>query len=146
MNSTFGRYLSALKTTAHAVETQLKTSELALQRCRDAIEWQFAVSEQAHLLAETIQRSMVDLPFQPAAGSPRGLTLGSLDAKSTLLGMQHTSGRLGQELVALLAVVAKVERLTADLAQHNDNATAAHHQILESQARPSPSGDRRLDA
>lgn len=146
MNSTFGRYLSALKTTAHTVETQLKTSDLALQRCRDAIEWQFAVSEQSHLWAETIQRSMKGLAFQPAAPSLTGLTQGSLDAKSTLLGMQHTSERLGQELVALLAVVAKVERLTADLAQHNDNATAAHHQILESQAQPSPAGDRTQDA
>jgi hypothetical protein len=135
MNSTFGRYLSALKTTAHAVETQLTTSELALQRCRDAIEWQFAVSEQSHLLAETIQRAMESLANPPVVPSLPGLTLGSLDAKSTLLGMQHTSQRLGQELVALLAVVSKVEHLTADLAQHNDAATAAHHQILKSQAQ-----------
>jgi hypothetical protein len=135
MTNTFGRYLSALKTSADAVEAQLTTADLALQRCRNAIEWQFAVSEQAHLLAETIQRAMEGLANQPAAPSPAGLTLGSLDAKSTLLGMQHTSQRLGQELVALLAVVSKVEHLTADLAQHNDAATAAHHQILKSQAQ-----------
>lgn len=146
MNSTFGGYLSALKTATHTVETQLKTSDLALQRCRDAIEWQFAVSEQSHLWAETIQRSMEDLVFQPAAPSLTGLTQGSLDAQSTLLGMQHTSKRLGQELVALLAVVAKVERLTADLAQHNDKATDAHHQILKSQAQSAPEGDRTQDA
>jgi hypothetical protein len=146
MNSTFGQYLSALKTATHAVETQLKTSDLALQRCRDAIEWQFAVSEQSNVLAETIQRSMKDLAFQPAAPSLTELAQSSLEAKSCLMAMQHTSERLGQELVALLAVVTQVERLTADLARHNDHAVLAHHQILESQAQALPENDSTQDA
>lgn len=135
MSNTFERYLQALKTSTESAETQLKTSELALQRCRDAIEWQFAVSEQSHMLAAAIQRSVDGLRGTLADAERSRLTQHSLAAKSILQGMQHTSESLGQELQALLAVVTRVERLTADLARHNDDAAAAHRDIARSQTQ-----------
>lgn len=136
-----GQCLSALDCVTLASQTQLSTSEICLERCRLAVEWQFAVYEQARLLTDSIQLNIAALSSQirtlrsastPPAGWRQTVqgVMGEVDmADQTLLSMQELSEQLRQELCQLVDSVSRVEHLTSSLSQTNEQASGLRERL-----------------
>lgn len=124
MSSTVHPYLTALEQSSAVAALQLRTSEVALERCRQAVEWQFAVYEQARLLTDAVRAPLtlpLDGPPSGALQNPSQWLGVAEEIKLLLQEAQSTSQALGDQLKALSDAVTQVEHLTLELAHHNEH-------------------------